>query len=112
VSQEVHFATNSAVLTEQDQALLDKMIVNMKRLSFVNGEVGGYTDSTGSAAYNQGLSERRAQAVAEYLSSHGISGGRLTVKGYGASNPVADNATAEGRAHNRRVVLHRTDCGR
>ena len=110
VSQEVHFATDSAVLTEQDQALLDTMIVNMKRLNFVDGEVGGYTDSTGSAAYNQGLSERRAQAVAEYLTSHGISGGRLTVKGYGESNPVADNATAAGRAHNRRVVLHRTDC--
>jgi outer membrane protein OmpA-like peptidoglycan-associated protein len=110
VTQEVHFATNSAVLTEQDQALLDRMIVNMKRLNFINGEVGGYTDSTGSAAYNKGLSERRAQAVADYLASHGISGGRLTVKGYGADNPVASNATAEGRAHNRRVVLHRTDC--
>jgi outer membrane protein OmpA-like peptidoglycan-associated protein len=52
------------------------MIVNLKRLNFVDGEVGGYTDSTGSPAYNQGLSERRAGAVADYLTSHGISGGQ------------------------------------
>jgi len=88
------------------------MIVNLKRLNFVDGEVGGYTDSTGSPAYNQELSERRAQSVADYLTSHGISGGRLTVKGYGEANPVADNKTREGRAHNRRVVVHRTDCNK
>jgi OOP family OmpA-OmpF porin len=97
-------------LTDQDKALLDKMIVNLTRLNFVNGEVDGYTDSTGSAAYNKKLSERRAQAVADYLQAHGISGGRMTVKGFGEDNPVADNKTAEGRAHNRRVVLHRTNC--
>jgi OOP family OmpA-OmpF porin len=88
------------------------MIVNLQRLNFVNGEVDGYTDSTGSAAYNLGLSERRAQSVADYLTSHGISGGRMLVKGYRQENPVADNKTREGRAHNRRVVLHRTDCGK
>jgi OmpA-OmpF porin, OOP family len=110
VTQEVHFATNSSVLTQQDMTLLDQVAANMQRLHFVNGEVGGYTDSTGTPAYNLGLSERRAQAVADYLASHGVSGGRLTVKGYGETNPVASNATAEGRAHNRRVVLHRTDC--
>jgi outer membrane protein OmpA-like peptidoglycan-associated protein/opacity protein-like surface antigen len=112
VTQEVHFATNSAELTDQDKALLDKMIANLNRLHFVNGEIDGYTDSTGRAEYNKGLSERRAQAVADYLQSHGISGGRMTVKGYGEDNPVADNKTAEGRAHNRRVVLRRTDCGK
>lgn len=112
MTQEVHFATNSSVLTDQDKALLDKMIVTLKRLNFVNGEVDGYTDSTGSAKYNQGLSERRAQSVADYLTSNGITTGRLSVKGYGEENPVADNKTAEGRAHNRRVVLHRTDCGK
>jgi OOP family OmpA-OmpF porin len=110
MTQEVHFATNSSTLTEGDKALLDKMIVTLKKLNFVNGEVGGYTDSTGSAAYNKKLSERRAQSVADYLTSQGISGGRMTVKGYGEDNPVADNRTAEGRAHNRRVVLHRTEC--
>jgi outer membrane protein OmpA-like peptidoglycan-associated protein/opacity protein-like surface antigen len=112
VSQEVHFATNSSTLTDQDKELLDRVIANMTRLHFVVGEVDGYTDSTGSAAYNQGLSERRAQSVADYITSHGVSQGRLAVKGYGESNPVADNKTVEGRAHNRRVVLHRTDCGK
>jgi OOP family OmpA-OmpF porin len=112
MTQEVHFATNSAVLTDQDKALLDKMIATLKRLNFVDGEVDGYTDSTGTAHYNQGLSERRAQAVADYLTSNGIGVHRLTVKGYGADNPVADNKTAEGRAHNRRVVIHRTACGK
>jgi outer membrane protein OmpA-like peptidoglycan-associated protein len=110
VSQEVHFAFDSAELTDQDKALLDDMIVKLKKLNFVDGEVGGYTDSTGTSAYNHKLSERRAQAVADYLQAHGISGGRMTVKGYGEENPVASNATEEGRAHNRRVVLHRTDC--
>ena len=110
ITQEVHFATDSDVLTDQDKAILDKMVPNLQRLHFVNGEIDGYTDATGRAAYNQGLSERRAQAVADYLQSHGISGGRMTVKGFGEDNPVADNSTAEGRAHNRRVVLHRTNC--
>ncbi|HWX80605.1 MAG TPA: OmpA family protein [Steroidobacteraceae bacterium] len=112
VSQEVHFATNSSVLTDQDKVLLDRMIATLKRLNFVDGEVDGYTDSTGSAAYNKGLSERRAQAVADYLTSNGVGEHRLAVKGFGADNPVADNKTAEGRAHNRRVVLHRTDCSK
>ena len=112
MTQEVHFATNSSELTDQDKALLDKMIVTLKRLNFVDGEVDGYTDSTGSAKYNQALSERRAQAVADYLTSNGVSQHRLAVKGYGEENPVADNKTVEGRAHNRRVVLHRTGCGK
>ncbi len=112
MTQEVHFATDSAVLTDQDKAQLDKLIVTLKRLNFVDGEVDGYTDSTGSAKYNQGLSERRAQAVADYLTSNGVSEHRLAVRGYGEENPVADNKTAEGRAHNRRVVLHRTGCGK
>jgi OOP family OmpA-OmpF porin len=112
ITQEVHFATDSAELTEQDKALLDQVIANMKKVNITEGEVRGYTDSTGSPAHNQKLSERRAQAVADYLKEHGISSGRLTVKGFGEADPVASNATAEGRAHNRRVVLHRTDCGK
>jgi outer membrane protein OmpA-like peptidoglycan-associated protein/opacity protein-like surface antigen len=112
VTQEVHFATDSAVLTDQDKALLDQVAANMKRLNFTVGEVDGYTDSTGSSAYNKGLSERRAQAVADYLTGSGISAGRLTIMGYGENDPVADNKTAEGRAHNRRVVLRRTDCSK
>lgn len=69
-------------------------------------EIVGHTDSTGPEAYNQGLSERRAQAAADYLSSKGVSTSRMTVKGMGESAPVADNATREGRSMNRRVELH------
>ena len=112
MTQEVHFASDSSVLTEEDKASLDKMIATLQRLHFVDGEIDGYTDSTGSPAYNQKLSERRAAAVADYLINHGIAGARMTVKGYGEDNPVADNKTREGRAHNRRVVLHRTGCHR
>ncbi|MBT8072380.1 MAG: OmpA family protein, partial [Xanthomonadales bacterium] len=68
-------------------------------------EVAGHTDSQGSAEYNLGLSERRAQAVADYLIANGANAGNITVKGYGESNPVADNGTKEGRAANRRVEL-------
>ncbi|HCM1332560.1 TPA: OmpA family protein [Vibrio parahaemolyticus] len=68
-------------------------------------QIVGHTDSTGPEAYNQRLSERRAQAVADYLKRMGIAGNRLTVMGQGESHPVASNDTAEGRAQNRRVEV-------
>ena len=68
-------------------------------------EIGGYTDSQGSAALNQDLSQRRAEGVRAYLVSRGISGDRLTAQGFGPSRPIADNGTAEGRANNRRVEI-------
>jgi len=68
-------------------------------------DVVGYTDSTGPAKYNQGLSERRAKSVYDYFVSKGIAADRLTTKGYGEERPVASNATREGRAKNRRVEL-------
>jgi OOP family OmpA-OmpF porin len=67
--------------------------------------IEGHTDSTGPEAYNQGLSERRANSVRSYLVSHGVDASRLTTVGYGESRPMADNATREGRALNRRVEL-------
>jgi OOP family OmpA-OmpF porin len=69
-------------------------------------EIVGHTDSTGPEDYNQGLSERRAQAAADYLAGKGVSASRMTVKGMGESSPVADNSTREGRSMNRRVELH------
>lgn len=71
-----------------------------------NFVVVGHTDSKGSAAYNQTLSEQRAQAVVDWLVSNGVDAGQLTAKGAGESKPVASNDTAEGRAQNRRVELH------
>jgi OOP family OmpA-OmpF porin len=68
--------------------------------------VGGHTDSVGTDAYNQGLSERRAMAVKDYLVGKGVDGSRLSSMGYGESSPVASNDTADGRALNRRVELN------
>ncbi|HXI87716.1 MAG TPA: OmpA family protein, partial [Parvularculaceae bacterium] len=67
--------------------------------------VNGHADSTGSDAYNQDLSQRRALAVANYLAAQGVAPSRLNAVGYGESRPIASNATAEGRAQNRRVEI-------
>ncbi len=69
-------------------------------------QIAGHTDSTGNASLNQTLSERRANAVKTVLVSRGVKEDQITVAGYGASKPIADNATAAGRAKNRRVELH------
>jgi OmpA-OmpF porin, OOP family len=65
----------------------------------------GYTDSIGSDAYNEKLSQRRAEAVKQYLVQKGVDPSRIAVRGLGKTNPVATNATAEGRAENRRVEI-------
>ena len=65
----------------------------------------GHTDSTGPESHNQGLSERRAQAAADYLASQGVDPSRMTIKGMGESSPAADNGTREGRAMNRRIEI-------
>ncbi len=69
-------------------------------------QIVGHTDSSGPEAYNQRLSERRAQSVADYLVQKGIDASRLTVIGMGENSPIASNDTAEGRAQNRRVEVH------
>lgn len=109
-----HFAFDSSKLTEQDKADLDKLakILVNPQLNFVSGTIAGYTDSVGKPEYNVRLSQRRAEAVADYLAAKGVAlGSRMTSQGFGEDNPVADNQTAEGRAENRRVVVSRTDCG-
>lgn len=68
-------------------------------------DVYGHTDSTGSDAYNQTLSENRARSVAAYLEARGVSGTRLATRGFGETQPIADNATEQGRAANRRVEI-------
>lgn len=110
VTRQLQFATSSAVLSESDKAVLDEVAENLKRLKFISGTVVGHTDSTGSEAYNQALSERRAASAVAYLETKGIDPGRLKASGAGESQPIADNRTREGRALNRRVVLTRTDC--
>lgn len=67
--------------------------------------VQGYTDSQGGQSFNQDLSQRRADSVRSYLVSHGLAADRVTAQGFGMGSPIADNASAEGRANNRRVEI-------
>lgn len=101
-----HFDFDSANLKPAMKTELDGVAA---KISASKGdetlEVIGHTDSTGPEAYNQGLSERRAQAAADYLAGKGVNASNITVKGMGESAPVADNATSEGRAMNRRVEI-------
>lgn len=101
----VNFEFDSAKLTADSTAMLDEAVKILKRKSGLEVEVVGHTDSQGSDDYNQGLSERRAQAVADYLVAHGVNGANLSVKGYGKSQPLTDNDSKKGRAANRRVEL-------
>jgi OOP family OmpA-OmpF porin len=87
-------------------AILDQAVDTLKRYPQVKVMVAGYTDSVGTPAYNQGLSERRAQIVYSYLTSHGIDASRLEGPvGHGENDPIDSNKTASGRARNRRTEL-------
>ena len=110
MTRQLQFAFDSAELTDADKLVLDEMAENLNRLKFVSGTIEGHTDSIGADAYNQGLSERRAQAVADYLEAKGIAADRMEIVGRARAEPMGDNETAEGRAQNRRVVAKRTDC--
>jgi outer membrane protein OmpA-like peptidoglycan-associated protein len=77
----------------------------------VGGTATGHTDNVGGGAYNQKLPERRALSVVDFLHARGVGAGRITAIGMGEVKPIADNATEEGRAQNRRVTIRRTDCG-
>jgi len=102
----INFDVNKATIKPESEGVLDAAVEVLKENAGVRVQVAGYTDSTGADEYNQGLSERRANAVLDYLSSHGIESSRLSSVGFGESNPVADNATADGRSQNRRVEFN------
>lgn len=97
------FATNSATLTDAGKASLDPVVVGLRELSDYSVSLFGHADSRGNDAYNMKLSERRAQSVADYLTGKGIPASAISVYGRGETEPVASNATREGRAQNRRV---------
>lgn len=99
------FAFDSAQLTVADNDALNDVIERLKAEPTEKARISGYTDSTGSEAYNMKLSQRRANAVAAYLEANGIACDRITTQGFGESDPVASNATAEGRQQNRRAVV-------
>lgn len=101
----VYFDFDKASLRPEGIAVLNDAAALLKTNERVVVEVAGHTDSVGSEAYNQGLSERRANTVRDYLVSQGITATRLTARGYGEVQPVATNDTPEGRQLNRRVEL-------
>ena len=106
MSGNVLFDFDKSDLTPAAKAQLDTLMDKLRNADVVSIKVIGHTDSKGSDAYNQALSERRASSVAAYLLSQGLAPNKLTSEGRGESEPVADNATDEGRAKNRRVELH------
>lgn len=101
--EQVLFAFNSSDLGSNAQTNLNKLVDVLNRYPDTDITVIGHTDSIGTDAYNQTLSEKRANAVISYLRSHNIASSRLTAKGMGESDPVAANDTEDGRAQNRRV---------
>lgn len=107
VLEGVNFDFDKAVIRPQDYAKLDQNVDALKAWGDVDVEVAGHTCNIGTEEYNLGLSQRRAEAVRNYLVSKGVSADRLTVRGYGESRPAVSNATREGRVQNRRVELVR-----
>ena len=105
VLEGVTFETNSAILTADSRAPLNEVADGMVKHPRLKVELQGYTDSTGSDKYNVILSDKRANAVREYLISQQVHPEQLSAKGFGKADPVASNTTAEGRSRNRRVVM-------
>lgn len=99
------FELNSSQLKPQSKSMLDELVQFMNKYPQSSVEITGYTDSSGAAEYNQVLSEKRAQSVADILHNEGIESRRIAVRGEGENNPVASNDTREGREQNRRVEV-------
>lgn len=101
----VNFEFDKATLQTNAENILDEAAMSLEGQPSVKVEIAGHTDSQGPDAYNQGLSERRANTVKDYLVEKGANADNLTAVGYGESEPVASNDTLEGREENRRVEL-------
>lgn len=105
ISGDVAFDLNKATLKPDFYPELDRIITTLNESPETTFEIIGHADSTGEADYNQGLSERRAEAVADYFARHGVESDRFTTSGRGEMDPVASNETKAGRAKNRRVDI-------
>ncbi len=103
--ENITFATNSAQLSGAASSSLTSVAEVLSTYTDTTITVGGYTDNTGNDSINIPLSQRRAQSVAGFLTARGVASNRMNAVGYGAANPVATNANAEGRAKNRRVEI-------
>ena len=100
------YATNSSTLNAASRSSLDRFATSLKNNPDTDVRIYGHTDSTGSDAINNPLSQRRAESVYNYLISKGVSGSRMDSQGFGSSQPIADNNTAAGRSQNRRVEVY------
>jgi outer membrane protein OmpA-like peptidoglycan-associated protein/tetratricopeptide (TPR) repeat protein len=105
VLKNIFFESNKYELKRESEAELNEVVQLLKENPTLRIQINGHTDNSGKAAENQALSENRAKAVTNYLTSKGIVAARLSSKGFGNTQPVADNATPEGRAQNRRTEL-------
>jgi OOP family OmpA-OmpF porin len=101
----VNFDFDRATIRPEGRVKLDSAVTILRNRSDIRVELQGHTDSIGPDEYNQGLSERRAAAVKQYLVDKGINASRIETRGFGESQPAASNETAEGRFQNRRVVI-------
>ncbi len=102
----VTFDFDSTRIRGEFQGTLTEMSQTLAEYEQTYVDVVGHTDSTGSAEYNQGLSERRARSVADYISARGVIPPRINIGGYGETQPIASNATNDGRQQNRRVEIY------
>ncbi|HKM36946.1 MAG TPA: OmpA family protein [Thiopseudomonas sp.] len=102
----VTFATDSATISGNFYGTLNNLVQSFNQYDQNTIEIIGHTDSTGAYQHNLNLSQRRAQSVADYLRNQGVSGNRMSVRGVGPDQPVADNGSAQGRQQNRRVEIN------
>lgn len=106
ITLDVKFSLNKAKIQSDYTTDIDKLASTLKRNKNLKIEIQGHTDTTGTTAYNRILSQSRSNAVKQYLiNQHGISSSRLEAKGYGQTEPMADNSTFSGRKKNRRVEI-------
>jgi outer membrane protein OmpA-like peptidoglycan-associated protein len=102
-NNKILFGFDQSALGDQAKGSLNELITILNKYPETNIEIQGHTDNTGTDDYNQGLSERRAVAVASYLRNNNIKSSRITTKGFGESAPKYSNDTEDGRSQNRRV---------
>jgi OOP family OmpA-OmpF porin len=105
ILDDVLFDFDRSNVKPEAAAILDRLVAFMNENNDKKATLSGHTDSVGTEAYNQKLSERRVNSVRDYVVKKGVDSGRISGQGFGESKPIADNRTREGRAKNRRVEI-------
>ncbi|MBW2261441.1 MAG: OmpA family protein [Deltaproteobacteria bacterium] len=110
ITQQIKFKKNSAeIKAGKSLEILDVVAAILTAAPHINIEVQGHTDDTGAHDHNMKLSQERAESVVAYLVENGVDAKRLTARGYGPDEPIADNSTKKGKKENRRVEFHVVD---